>query len=121
MNNNVQRIPDNNYYQYFSYSLKSKVPYETWNEPVTSLNHASGFLKFSDLIIESQDKGFGGVGIATTSTNIDITVDLEGEGDLNCVYTFDLAAEETSVLGTALVSNEVVFQNRVLSDYFESV
>ena len=45
---------------------------------LSSLNHASGFLKFSDLIIESQDKGFGGVGIATTSTNIDITVDHGG-------------------------------------------
>ena len=119
LNNNVQRLPDNNYYQYFSYSLKSKIPYETWDEPVNSLNHASGFLKFSDLIIESE--AVGSVGIATTSTNIDITADLEGEGDINCVYTFDLASEETSVLGTALVSNEIVFQNRVLSDYYESV
>ena len=44
----------------------------------------------------------------------------EGKGNLNCVYTFDLATEETTKIGSTLVSNEIIFQNRVLSDYSEA-
>ena len=45
---------------------------------------------------------------------------MDGFGDLNCVYTFDLATEETVKIGTTLVSNQIIFQNRVLSDYSEA-
>ena len=55
LNNSLQRLHDNDYYQYFSYSLKSKVEYEDWNNAVSSLNHTAGFKKFSDLIVESED------------------------------------------------------------------
>lgn len=117
LNNNVQRIADNNYYQYFSYSLKSKVPLETWDDSVQALNHTTGFLKFSDLIIENitSAKTFADDSVT------DIVVDIIGSGDINCVYTFDLAAEKTTRIGTGLVSNEIILQNRILTDYFESV
>ena len=119
LNNNVQRMPDNSYYQYFSYSLKSKVPYETWNDPVSSLNHTAGFLKFSDLVVESKtDEGAGMFGY---DSDLEIVVDMTGEGDLHCVYTFDLASEEAIRIGTALLSNKIVFENRALTDYSESV
>ena len=52
-NDNQQRIPDNFYYRNFSYAIKSKIPLQEWDDTVSSLNHTSGFLKFSDLIIES--------------------------------------------------------------------
>ena len=55
-NNNQQRIPDNFYYQNFSYAIKSKIPLQDWDDAVSSLNHTAGFLKFSDLIIESIDQ-----------------------------------------------------------------
>ena len=44
-----------------------------------------------------------------------------GEGHLHCVNTFDLASEQVIKIGTTLVSNEIVFENRVLSDYSEAV
>ena len=119
LNNNVQRLPDNNYYQYFSYALKSKVPYQTWNDPVSSLNHTSGFLKFSDLVIETASEGASG--IFAENSAIEVTADLMGEGNLHCVYTFDLASERTLQIGSRLVSNEIVLENRVLTDYFESI
>lgn len=34
---------------------------DEWNDAVSSLNHTSGFLKFSDLTIESEDTNFGGL------------------------------------------------------------
>ena len=33
-NDNQQRIPDNFYYQNFSYAIKSKVPLQDWDEAV---------------------------------------------------------------------------------------
>lgn len=46
-----QRISDNFYYQKFSYSIKSEIPYDTWRESVRSIIHPSGFKEFSDLEI----------------------------------------------------------------------
>ena len=121
LNNNVQRISDNNYYQYFSYSLKSRIPLESWNDSVQSLNHTSGFLKFSDLMIENGANDNTDAGILPNDSVSDVIVDIIGEGDLNCVYTFDLASENVIKIGSQLVSNEILFENRILTDYFESV
>ena len=53
LNEFSQRLSDNYYFQKFSYSIKSKLPYDTWKESVKSIVHPSGFLEFSDLIVES--------------------------------------------------------------------
>ena len=49
LNYNLQRLQDSLYYQNFSYSLRSKVSYETWNDVVSALNHTLGHIKFSDM------------------------------------------------------------------------
>jgi hypothetical protein len=120
LNYNTERISDNNYYQNFSYSLKSKVSFETWNDSVSSLNHTSGFLKFSDLIIESQDPNFKGVSSNYRGGDIDIVVDLYGEIDTNCYSDFDLVTENSLSSGGSTISDEIYFSSRVLTDYFES-
>ena len=56
LNDFSQRLSDNFYFQKFSYSIKSRLPYTTWKESVRSIVHPSGFLEFSDLIIESNSK-----------------------------------------------------------------
>ena len=55
LNNSFQRLPDNAYYQKFSYALRSLVPIDTWGDTVKSLSHVAGFDRFSDLDIESKD------------------------------------------------------------------
>ena len=81
LNDFSQRISDNFYFQKFSYSIKSKLPYTTWKESVKSIVHPSGFLEFSDLIVESDPiANAPNVGVAK-STNMkvkpaDIKVDL---------------------------------------------
>jgi len=118
LNNQLQRIQDNFYYQNFSYSLKSKVPYDTWENAVGSLNHTSGFKKFSDYQLES----FGYSGISTETVSlIDVTTDIDGFASLNCVYDFDLARENALIVGSKVISDEITFSSRVLTDYFESV
>jgi len=121
LNNNIQRLHDNDYYQYFSYALKSKVEYAKWDNAVSSLNHTAGFKKFSDLIVESRDPD--DVGISTNQnegTFIGIA-DFISEVDLNCVNDFDLATELTLNVDSTIASNEIVFNSRTLQDYIESV
>jgi len=120
LNYNTERICDNNYYQNFSYSLKSKVSFNTWDDAVSSLNHPSGFLKFSDLIIESMDDNFGGVFSDNKGSDIDITVDVYNEINLNCYTDFDLVTENSLNIGDKKVSDEIYFNSRVLTDYYES-
>ena len=61
------------------------------------------------------------VGIPTNTTNVSVVNNIDGFASLNCVYGFDLATENSLVQGSKLVSDEIVFSNRVLTDYFESV
>ena len=54
-----QRISDNFYYQKFSYSIKSEIPYDIWRESVRSIIHPSGFKEFSDLEIYTEPTDVG--------------------------------------------------------------
>ena len=125
LNNNLQRLHDNEYYQNFSYSIKSKVDYDTWKDVVSSLNHAAGFRKFADLQIESKLEdsleNLMVVGLSTEYTSFEVINDIIGFANLNCVYDFDLVKENSLKVGSNTVSNEITFTNRVLSDYLESV
>jgi hypothetical protein len=123
LNNNLQRVQDSFYYQNFSYSLKSKVSYDTWEDAVGSLNHTAGFKKFSDYQCEPSltevDDNTLVVGINTSA--VDVSADLTGFASLNCVYDFDLAKENALTGGSRIVSDEITFSSRILTDYFESV
>ena len=76
LNDFSQRLSDNFYFQKFSYSIKSNLPYTTWKESVKSIVHPSGFLEFSDLIIESDPianaHGLVNVGGIAKSTNMKV-------------------------------------------------
>ena len=119
LNDNQQRIFDSNYYQYFSYSLQSEVEYSKWNEPVSSLNHTSGFKKFSDLIVRTEEN----VGFNTDQdeSKFDVITDLVSVMDLNTVFDFDLVREKTLDIDSRTLSNEMVFDSKILQDYTESV
>tara|TARA_R100000005_G_scaffold3959_3_gene2152 strand:- start:1559 stop:13723 length:12165 start_codon:yes stop_codon:yes gene_type:complete len=118
---NRERLPDNNYYQHFSYSLKSKVSYDTWNDSVSALAHPTGLLKFSDHIIETQDENFRGVFTKASGSTVDIITDIPAVIDVQCYPDFDLVTENSITIGTETISNEIYFKSRILTDYFESV
>lgn len=118
LNNSFQRIHDSDYHQYFSYSVKSPIPYDTWNDAVSTLNHTSGFKKFSDLIIETNNF----VGIETNQDNATfVRIDFISEIDLNCVTDFDLATENSLLVKNKYVSNEIRPTSRILLDYQQSI
>lgn len=118
LNENTQRIHDNDYYQYFSYAIKSRISYDRWEEPVSSLNHTSGFKKFSDLVVESSDSTSRKIGV---DNDLETIVDIIGEVDINCVYNFDLVSENSVTVEGRVISDQIRFSSRILTDYFESV
>jgi hypothetical protein len=122
LNNNFQRIHDSDYYQFFSYVLKSKVEYEDWKDSVSSMNHTAGFKKFSDLTLESKYDGFSGISTEQNSGDFVGISDLVSIIDLNCVNDFDLVTEQTLNIGSSnIISDEIIFKSSTLQDYFESV
>jgi len=122
LNDELQKIHDNEYYQNFSYSIKSKVPYEEWNDAVSSLNHTSGFRKFSDLQIESQLPSISVDTLALRPIG-DVTnqIDIVSVYDTNCVPNFDLVSETYLTNNSIAFSDEIIFKTRILTDYAESV
>ena len=61
------------------------------------------------------------VGVSTDLTNLTVINDVDSVVSLNCVFDFDLVKENNFNLNNKLVSDEIIFSNRILSDYFESV
>ena len=120
LNDSLQRIPNNEYYQTFSYSIKSRVPYDTWEDPVSALNHTSGYKEFSDLqVISIEDQPLA---IAQPfDSDVDTTTDIVGRASLHCFYDFDYVTESNNVINGVPSSDEIFFENRILSDYFQSV
>jgi hypothetical protein len=127
LNSNLQRIQDSLYYQNFSYSIKSRVDFDTWNDAVSALNHTTGFVKFSDYQLETPatfvevDSNSLVVNVPSDLTSIDVISDIISVVNLNCVYDFDLVRENSLQIGSQIFSDEIIFSNRILMDYAESV
>jgi len=118
LNNQFQRVHDSDYYQYFSYSLKSKKDFETWNDPVSALNHTAGFKKFSDLQVEN----ITNIGINTDQNGGDFVgiADFSNVVDTNCVFDFDLCSENNLYVDKLIQSDEIIFNSEIIQDYIES-
>ena len=121
LNNALQRVHDNEYYQYFSYAVRSPISFEVWNPVVSNLNHTAGFKKFSELTIDSYDPSIAGI---STDQNLNTVIsisDLVNIVDLNTVRDFDIGREKTIDVGGTLVSNEILFNLPFLAQYQEFV
>jgi hypothetical protein len=125
LNDILQRIPDNEYYQTFSYSLKSRVDFDTWEDVVSTLNHTAGFKKFADLQMESTlpyyDQESMVVEIPSNSPGVEVVVNIDSVVDINCVSDYDMVRENVLNVDGKIISDEIIFVNRVLTDYSESV
>jgi hypothetical protein len=120
LNDSYQRIHDSDYYQYFSYSLKTTVQLDDWEDRVNSLNHTSGFKNFCDLSVESIDAS-SGIGTTQDQGNFTSIANIFSSIDLECVHDFDLASENYYYVDDNLVSNQIYLNSRTIQDYFESI
>ena len=121
LNQFFQRMHDNDYYQYFSYSVRSSISFEKWNPIVSNLNHTAGFKKFSELVIDSYDPTVSGIQTAQDLNTVTAISDLTNIVDLNTVKDFDIAREKSIDVSGTLVSNEVLFNLPFLAKYQEFI
>ena len=123
LNLSQQRLQDNDYYQNFSYALRSAVSFSVWEDVVSSINHTLGYKKFSDYQLDStaEDASSMIVGLTTATTEVDPVHDLVGIGNLNTFSDFDLVKENSLVVPGNILSDEMIFSSRILQDYEESI
>jgi hypothetical protein len=120
LNDSLQRLHDSDYYQYFSYDLRSEEQYVDWTDTVDSLNHTAGFKKFGNLLINTTHDNVGfntEQGLGT----VEVINDIQNVLDVNCVYDFDLVTENYFDIDGVTSSNEIYFNNKRIQNYIESV
>ena len=112
LNDSLQRIHDNDYYQALSYAIKSPISFDIWDDAVSSLAHPSGFRKFSDFSIDSKivkninidvrqttSSNNPGVG-STTVFFVNSTLDVSPN---DIISAFGIGSTDSSVFGSASV------------------
>ena len=121
LNRFFQRVHDNDYYQYFSYSVRSSITFEKWNPVVSNLNHTAGFKKFSELVIDSYDPTIAGISTSQDLNSVIAISDLTNVVDVNTVKDFDIGREKSIDVSGTLVSNEILFNLPFLAKYQEFI
>lgn len=92
LNDYQQRLSDNDYYQKFSYALKSTVPYSTWKEPVLSLAHPSGFKEFSELDIYSIPSN--DLKLETIEPDLSLVINIDNYSSMYERHNFTMVSED---------------------------
>ena len=106
-----QLIPDNDYYQNLSYTVKSPIQYEDLKTPVNSLLHTSGLKNFADTGITSTASSE-----LLGSTVDSLIVDIINEKRVDTVYNFDLV-KDIDVLENS--SKTLKLKNITLTPYIK--
>ena len=114
-----QVIPNNDYYQNLSYSVKSPITWDQQSAPVNSIVHPAGLKNFADVGITST--GSSTAGLAGTTTSIAI-LDVVNERRVDIINNFDNTVDfdvRQNALSNFDQSKFVKLQNRKLDDYIE--
>jgi len=108
-----QVIPNNDYYQNLSYTVKSPITYQDLRTPVNSLLHTSGLKNFADTGITSTTTSQISSSNATT-----IIRDVIEENRVDTIYDFDLV-KDIDIVETS--SKFLKLKNKKLADYNECI
>ena len=107
-----QVIPDNDYYQNLSYSVRSNQEWVDIVSPVNSILHPIGLKNFADTTITQSV----GVGSTTVSESTTILYDIIDENRVDTINNFDLVVDVDTVGST---SRFLKLKNKKLADYIE--
>ena len=110
LNNDVQVIPDNDFYQNLSYDIKSKQEWKDIVSPVNNLVHPSGLKNFATTEILKDTS----VGAASSSEFTVTLVDILGDNRVDTINNFDLTVDVDTSGDT---SKFLKFKNKDLADY----
>ena len=111
-----QVIPDNDYYQNLSYSVKSPVVYEDLINPVNRLLHTSGLKNFADTEIEQSVN----VGTSLTTTSESIVVrDILEEKRVDTINFYDNVVDiDTTTNGNGQTKSKFLkLESKSLADF----
>jgi hypothetical protein len=99
LNEDYQLLPDNDYYQNLSYSVKSLQQWKDIKTPVNSLVHTSGLKNFSDtqILSDSEDK----IGISSFANETTILKDIIDTKRVDTIYNFDFVTDVDVVNNTS--------------------
>ena len=112
LDEDYQVLPDNDYYQSLSYTVKSPIEFETLINPVNRLLHTSGLKNFADTEVLSTSNVSAG---SSTIDSISI-FDILEEKRVDTINNYDLT------LDVDVVDNKSKFlklKNKKLADYVE--
>ena len=89
LNSDYQVLPDNDYYQNLSYTIKSPISYEKLITPVNSLLHTTGLKNFADLEITSKLK----TSFTSKESQSSPLIDVISEKRTDDISNYDLAVD----------------------------
>ena len=117
LNEDYQVIPDNNYYQNLSYTIKSSIEWENMVNPVNRLVHPSGLKNFADTSVTSNiTVGVGEVRESNQVVVLDVgnVLELNDKQRVDAINNFDFARDfDTRVNGSKFLT----LKNRTLTDF----
>ena len=117
LNEDYQVIPDNDYYQNLSYTVKSSIEWEKFVNPVNRLVHPSGLKNFADTTVTSSLKvGVGEVRESNQTVVLDVgnVLELNDKQRVDAINNFDFARDfDTRVNGSKFLT----LKNRTLTDF----
>ena len=114
-----QVVPDNDYYQCLSYSIKSPITWDQLSGPVNSLVHPAGMKNFADVGVSSVGVFDSTLEGSTTSL---VVLDVISDERVDAINTFDNTIDDgpiQSAIGIFPKSNTLQIQNRKLTDFTE--
>jgi len=111
LNFDTQSLPDNDYYQNLSYSIKSNIEYDKFSEAVNKLVHPIGTKNFGEIGFSSSSKtSIGGTSSLSTVLNLD------NENSVDVIKNYDLVLDYEPFSGS---SSNIKLLNKKLSNYIE--
>ena len=122
LNNSYQVLPDNDYYQKLSYSIKTSgeryknnkvLGFNVIKDSVNRLVHPTGLKNFTDVGITS----IASVGIGSNQS-LNQILDFVSEERVDTYYNFDLAAD---YLPTVNSSDAIILKNKKLADFIQCI
>ena len=111
LNEDYQVLPDNDYYQNLSYTVKSPIMWEDLQNPVNRLLHTTGLKNFADAGITTTT----GIKASTPVESGSVAqIDIIGEKRVDTISNYDFGIDLDA---TTNKSRYIKFQNKRLSDY----
>ena len=120
LNLDYQVLPDNDYYQNLSYTIKSSQTYDKLSSTVNGLVHPTGLKNFSDTGITTVTKVSIGSSLESTST---ATLDIVSENRVDTLNFFDLGIDVDTLPDEVnpTKSKFIKFNNKKLSDFINCI